>query len=517
MSEHSMAAEAQTGYALEARGITKTFPGVKALQDVSIRLKRGSIHALLGENGAGKSTLIKVITGVHQPDSGEVLLDGKPIHIRDAHHASTLGVSVVHQERHLIPRFSVGENIMLDRLGSGALSPVNYGAVHSEAAKWLQVLGLDLDPRCPVHRLSVARMQLVEIAKALSHESRVLLMDEPTASLTPHEADSLFGLLRKLRDSGVTIVFVSHKLEEVLAICDHVTVLRDGRNACDSQPMAETTRQDLVRLMIGRSEQIPDWASRDRSAEPPALELRGLATELGHRDISLTLHRGEILGLYGLVGAGRSELAKAIIGLHRVTRGEIRVKGEPARIDDVATARDRYRIGYVSEDRKGEGLILIHSVLENAGITVWRRLASKLGYLAEATIRRAVEPAIRKLEVRTPSLHQTLNNLSGGNQQKVSVAKWIAAQAEILIVDEPSVGIDIKTKAYIHALLRELTESGTSILLITSDMPEMITLADRIAVIDEYRLKGEFANDRDYNRMSSEIMRLIHHESEIAA
>jgi ribose transport system ATP-binding protein len=224
----------------------------------------------------------------------------------------------------------------------------------------LAVLGLDLDPRTPVHRLSVARMQLVEIAKALSHESRVLLMDEPTASLTPHEADALFTLLRKLRDSGVTIVFVSHKLEEVLAICDHVTVLRDGRNACVSQPLAQMKRQDLVRLMIGRSEQIPDWTSRDRSAAPPALELRGIATELGHRDIDLTLRSGEILGLYGLVGAGRSELAKAVIGLYRVTAGEIYVKGEPANIGDVATARDRYRIGYVSEDRKGEGLILMH-------------------------------------------------------------------------------------------------------------------------------------------------------------
>jgi ribose transport system ATP-binding protein len=329
--------------------------------------------------------------------------------------------------------------------------------------------------------------------------------------------DALFTLLRKLRDSGVTIVFVSHKLEEVLAICDHVTVLRDGRNACVSQPLAQMKRQDLVRLMIGRSEQIPDWTSRDRSAAPPALELRGIATELGHRDIDLTLRSGEILGLYGLVGAGRSELAKAVIGLYRVTAGEIYVKGGPANIGDVATARDRYRIGYVSEDRKGEGLILMHSVLENAGITVWRRLASKLGFLAEGAIRKAVEPSIRKLEVRTPSLHQTLNTLSGGNQQKISVAKWIAAQTEVLIVDEPSVGIDIKTKAYIHTLLRELTESGTSILLITSDMPEMITLADRIAVLDEYRLKGTFANDRDYDRMSAEIMRLIHHDDELAA
>jgi ribose transport system ATP-binding protein len=229
-------------YSLEARDVSKAFPGVKALQNVSIHLKRGSIHALLGENGAGKSTLIKVLTGVHQPDSGEVLLDGKPIHIRDAHHASTLGVSVVHQERHLIPRFSVGENIMLDRLGSGALSPVDYRAVHAEAAKWLQVLGLDLDPRCPVHRLSVARMQLVEIAKALSHESRVLLMDEPTASLTPHEADSLFALLRKLRDSGVTILLVDHDMNLVLNLCDRVHVLDFGALIASGAP--EVVRAD---------------------------------------------------------------------------------------------------------------------------------------------------------------------------------------------------------------------------------------------------------------------------------
>jgi ribose transport system ATP-binding protein len=510
--------QAASPYRLEARRVTKTFPGVKALQDVSIHLKRGSIHALLGENGAGKSTLIKVITGVHQPDSGEILLDGVLAQIRNAHHGSSLGLSVVHQERHLVPRFSVGENIMLDRLARGRLGTVDYDSVHREAAKWLGVLGLDLDPRTRVYRLSMAQMQLVEIAKALSHQSRVLLMDEPTASLTPHETETLFGLLRKLRDTGVTMVFVSHKLEEVLDISDEVTVLRDGRNACDSQPMVGMTRQDLVRLMIGRSEQIPNWSARSRSPADPVLELRGVATELGHRDINLTLHRGEILGLYGLVGAGRSELAKSIIGLFQVTAGEILVRGQPARIDSVATARDGYRIGYVSEDRKGEGLILIHSVLENAGITVWRRLASKfVDFLTDRAIRRAVEPVIRKLEVRTPSLDQTVNNLSGGNQQKVAVAKWIAAEVEILIVDEPSVGIDIKTKGYIHTLLKELTESGTSILLITSDMPEMITLADRIAVLDEYRLKGEFVNNRQYDRMSTEIMRLIHHEDEMAA
>ncbi len=496
--------------AFAALHIVKTFPGVKALSDVSIRLQPGSIHALLGENGAGKSTLIKVITGVHQADSGVLQIAGQPTHLRDIHDATAQGISVVHQERHLIPRFSIGENIMLDRLGHGPLSRVDYRAVHQEAAKWLAALDLDLDPRISVDRLSVAKMQLVEIAKALSHQSRVLLLDEPTASLTSHETDTLFALLRRLRDQGVSIVFVSHKLEEVLEICDQVTVLRDGRNACDSKPMAGVTRADLVQMMIGRDEQIADWDARDRSLGAPVLELTGVSTEVGHSGVDLTLHKGEILGLYGLVGAGRTELAKAIIGRYRVTGGTIRVKGEVAHIPSVGVARDRYRIGYVSEDRKGEGLILIHSVLENAGVTLWQRLASRTGFLTRARIETEVLPAIRQLEVKTPSIDQTLGNLSGGNQQKVSVAKWLAAGVEILIVDEPSIGIDIKTKAYLHQLLRDLSDQGTSILLITSDMPEMITLADRIAVMNGFAVTGELPNSRNYGQMSSAIMDLIH-------
>lgn len=496
--------------AFAALNITKTFPGVRALSDVSIRLKTGSIHALLGENGAGKSTLIKVITGVHQADSGQLLVAGQPVQLRDIHAANASGIAVVHQERHLIPRFSIGENIMLDRLGKGALSTVNYTEVNAEAAKWLAALELDLDPGIIVDRLSVAKMQLVEIAKALSYQARVLLLDEPTASLTSHETDALFLQLRKLRDAGVSIVFVSHKLEEVLEICDHVTVLRDGRNACDSQPIAGMTRHDLVQLMIGRGEQIANWQARDRAVGAPVLELQSVATEVGHTSVDLKLHKGEILGLYGLVGAGRTELAKAIIGRYRVTGGTVRVKGEVARIGSVAVARDRYRIGYVSEDRKGEGLILIHSVLENAGITLWQRLANAAGFLTRRKVEKEALPSIRKLEVKTPNLDQIIGNLSGGNQQKVSVAKWLAAGVEILIVDEPSIGIDIKTKAYLHQLLRDLSDQGTAILLITSDLPEMITLADRIAVMNGFAITGELPNSRDYGQMSSAIMDLIH-------
>jgi ribose transport system ATP-binding protein len=494
----------------QARGVSKFFPGVKALEGVSITLAKGSIHALLGENGAGKSTLIKLITGVYRPDEGELFVDGKGVQFASTRDAMKAGIGVVHQERNLIPRFSVGENIMLERLSGRLLKPIDYAEINREARRWLEVLGLDLDPSLPVSQLSVAKMQLVEIAKALSLRSHVLLLDEPTASLTPHETVALFALLKKLRDEGVSIIFVSHKLEEVQEICDQVTVLRDGHNACESQSITGLGRQDLVRLMIGRSEQIPNWQARDFSSAPPVLELEGLATPLGHRDIGLTVRRGEIVGLYGLVGAGRSELAKSIMGLFPATAGTIRLDGKPVVIGSVGEAIHTHKLGYVSEDRKQEGLILLHSVLDNAGITLWRKLAKFGGFLTDRTVRNSAEPYIRKLEVRTPSLGQLVGNLSGGNQQKISVAKWLAAGVRLLIVDEPSVGIDIKTKAYLHELLRELSDSGTAVLLITSDMPEMITLADRIAVMNGYRLAGEVANTRDYKVVSEGIMNLIH-------
>lgn len=500
----------ETPHAFTARNVTKTFPGVLALEDVSITLRPGSIHALLGENGAGKSTLIKVITGVHQADKGALVIAGEPVNLRNIHHANELGVSVVHQERHLIPRLTIAENIMLDRLGKSDLARIDYPFIEAEARKWLGVLDIDLDPRTKVQELSVAQMQLVEVAKALSHQSKVLLMDEPTTSLTSHETDTLFALLRRLRDSGVSIVFVSHKLEEVLEVCDDVTVLRDGRNACESRSIQDMTRGDLVQMMIGRAEQISDWEARDRTGGEPALALDGVGSELGHKDINLSLHKGEILGLYGLVGAGRTELAKVILGLVPLTAGRILIKGKPVKISNVRQARDTYRIGYVSEDRKNEGLILSHSVLQNAGITVWQKLVTRFGFLARPSVERAVLPSLNKLEVKTPSLSQLIGNLSGGNQQKVSVAKWLAAGVEILIVDEPSVGIDIKTKAYLHQLLRDLSDAGTAILLITSDMPEMIGLADRILVIQDYRIVGQIDNDRNTETVGRRIMACIH-------
>ena len=503
--------------AFTARGINKVFPGVIALEDVDLTLSHGSIHALLGENGAGKSTLIKVMTGVYRPDQGAMTLADRPFDPHNTRDAIAQGIGVVHQERNLIPRFSIAENIFLEELSPHPLRRIDYPKLYNDAQRLLDMLGIDADPATAVDRLSVAKMQLVEIAKALSLNSKILLLDEPTASLTPHETVTLFSILRRLRDDGVSLIFVSHKLEEVQEICDQITVLRDGRNACESRSMKGLVRQDIVRLMIGRSEMIPDWSTRDRSANSPALELSNVSTKLGHAHIDLTVREGEIVGLYGLVGAGRSELAKAILGKFEITGGEVRVGGQRAQINSVADAVGLHSIGYISEDRKSEGLVLMHSVLENVGMPIWQRLAGAASFLTRGKVRRHSEPFIRKLEVRTPSLDQRVGNLSGGNQQKVSVAKWLAAEVRILIVDEPSVGIDIKTKAYLHELIRELSENGTSILLITSDMPEMISLADRIVVMNDYRIKGEMPNTRDYSKISERIMELIQAQENIAA
>ena len=494
----------------EANGITKAFPGVLALDRVSLTLEPGSIHALLGENGAGKSTLIKIMTGVHRPDAGTMKIDGKPFSPHTTREAISSGVGVVHQERNLIPQFSIAENIFLERLSAEPLRPIDYPKLYEDARKWLDLLEVDASPQSKVETLNVARMQLVEIAKALSLDSRILLLDEPTASLTQHETETLFGILNRLRDSGASLVFVSHKLEEVQEICDRVTVLRDGRNACESRTLEGLGRQDIVKLMIGRSERIPEWQQRDHSDRDAALEVRGVATQDGHRNIDFTLRKGEVLGLYGLVGSGRTELAKALIGARKITAGEILVDGEVAQINAVADALHKHSIGYVSEDRKGEGLVLIHSVLDNAGITVWKRLQNALGLVTDRSVEQTVDPVIKKLEVRTPSLRQIIGILSGGNQQKVSVAKWLAANVKILIIDEPTVGVDIKTKAYVHELIRDLSDAGTSILLITSDMPEMVTVADRILVMDEFELRGEIPNDRNYATVSENIMHLIH-------
>ena len=498
-------------FCLEISAANKSFPGVKALDKASFRLRKGSIHALLGENGAGKSTLIKIITGVHRQDSGTLFINGKEETLNNPNDATKFGISVVHQERNLIRRFSVGENLMLNNLPKTVLGLIDYDEIAIQSKKWLEIMDLDIDPNTVVSELTVAKMQLCEIAKALSLKAKILLLDEPTSSLSPKEAENLFSLLRKIvRDEGVSIVFVSHKLEEVFNICDDVTVLRDGQNACTSENIKNLDRKKLVRLMIGRDEQIVTSTRKTVKIKDTVLALNKVKTELGHENINLELARSEIMGLYGLVGAGRTELVKCLIGLEKIIEGDVIINGKKTAIDSPKSALEKFKIGYISEDRKKEGLILIHNVLDNTSITVWSQIKKAAGLVTDGMIANKVDPYIRKLEVKTPSNYQIISNLSGGNQQKISVAKWLAAGTDILIIDEPTVGIDIKTKAYLHELILNLADNGTSIILISSDMPEMISLADRIVVMKDFKVNGIVENDRDYDVVSSKIMEFIH-------
>jgi ribose transport system ATP-binding protein len=382
--------------------------------------------------------------------------------------------------------------------------------MRTEARRCLDLLEVDLDPDTPVAELSVAQGQLVEIAKALSLDSKVLLLDEPTASLTDDEADRLYAIVRRLRDAGHAVVLVSHRLEEVFAVADTVTVLRDGRSVAEAQALAGFTQSEVVDLMVGRA--FASVALAERHVDPataPALRLAGVDTAYGHRDVSLEVRPGEILGLYGLVGAGRSELAKALLGLMRITAGTVEVHGRPVRIRDVGEALRRYRIGYVTENRKDEGLFLEQSVARNIAVTVWRRLA-RAGLISDKAERAVVDEYVHRLGIRLASPRQLAGQLSGGNQQKVSLAKWLAAECDILVVDEPTVGIDVRTKAAFHELIAALARDGLALLLISSDLPEMITLADRIAVMSDRQITGELANDHDYPRMSQAIIRMIH-------
>ena len=489
--------------------VSKSFPSVRALDDVAFHVRAGEIHALMGENGAGKSTLIKIVTGVYKPDSGRLLLDGRPVEFASPREALVSAIGAVHQERNLIPRFSVGENILLEHLPTRN-AMVDYAAVHRQARAVLDLLDRTIDTRAEVAALSVAQTQIVEIAKALSLEAKILLLDEPTASITDHEAAALFDVLRRLRAQGVAIVFVSHKLEEVLSLCDRVTVLRDGKIAAAGELIANVTRQRLVSLMIGRDERVANIGVRSPDTSQTVLELMALSTSFGHRDIELRLRKGEILGLYGLVGAGRTELARSIVGFGRITAGEIRVHGQPAHIRSMHEALETYRIGYVSEDRKGEGLLLAYPVRDNIAITVWRRIAGAFGLFTPGAEARVAGPFVGRLAIRTPSIDAIVSTLSGGNQQKVSIAKWLAARTDILIIDEPTVGIDVKTKVEIHELIAGIAGEGVSVLLISSDMAEMITVADRILVMHDFRVVGEVTNDHRYEPTSAAIMTTIH-------
>lgn len=498
---------------LQIRHVTKAFPGVRALNDVSIDFLPGEVHAIVGENGAGKSTLIKIICGIYTPDDGEVRLDGETLHLHAYKDALDRKINLVSQEIQVIPKSTVAENIMLDKLDRYmARGRINWQRINADAARFAAMVDLAVPVTQPVAGLSAAQKQLIMIARALSSDARILIMDEPTSALTRHETNNLLDLLRRIKSEGVTVLFVSHKLEEVLSVADKVSVLRDG-SLIGTQPIAGLTKEQIVQMMIGREARILDLGALPVDAGRTALEARNISQAGRFHNVSFTLQRGEILGFYGLVGSGRTELAQILIGEARRDGGEVLIDGKPAYIRSMADSLFKYRMGYVSENRKEKGLILSAPIKTNIAITVWNRLCDRFGTLQLAQETAVARALMQKLEVRATGPGQPVGSLSGGNQQKVSIAKWLAAQCDILIIDEPTIGVDIGAKEYIHQLIWELARrEGKSIILISSDMPEIINVARRILVFKDFKIVGEVRNNgedgapvRGYEEISQEI------------
>ena len=491
------------------RKVSKEFPGVLALNEVNLTLTGGTVHALLGENGAGKSTLIKIITGVYVADTGSMKVNGEEKSFNNPVESTEAGIAVVHQERNLIPEFSVEENITLHN------PPLRFGVIDRAertrlAKQALQTLGFEIDLNERVKNLSVAQMQLVEIAKALVTNAKIILLDEPTASITGSETTKLFDVVRKLKAQGTAVLFVSHKLEEVYEICDTVTVLRDGVSVLESQPLSDFKQGEIVDLMVGRhlAERKNVIRKIDRT-KTPVIELKNLSTALGHKNINLSLYPGEVLGMYGLVGAGRSELARSILGLHAVTAGEIVLNGNQIKIKNFRDALHKFRIGYVTENRKEEGLFLDFPVRKNISVTILSKILQKLSIINPKKEDDVASKYVDRLGIKVVDNNQLALTLSGGNQQKVSVSKWLAAETKILVIDEPTVGVDVRTKASFHELITQLADEGLSIILISSDLAEMVAIADRILVMRRYELVGDLDNSKDYQNMSRSIMNSI--------
>ncbi|WP_186200497.1 sugar ABC transporter ATP-binding protein [Burkholderia gladioli] len=483
---------------LEVSRISKTFPGVRALDQVSLHVSRGEVLALAGENGAGKSTLMKILTGVLQPDAGgTIAVEGRPVVLADSHHARALGIGIIYQELSVVDNLSIAENIFLAREPLNRLGFVDRARMNREARELLAGIGMTIDPRRLVGELSVGQKQMVEIAKAVSCQPRILIMDEPTASLSHHETRLLLELIARLRAREIGVVYISHRLEELFELADRVTVLRDGSTVADA-PMAAVDRAWLVRKMVDRELDELYAKSTSHATREVVLEVEGLTMRARKgapgwvRDVSFRVHRGEILGIAGLVGAGRTEIMEMIFGM-RPASGEVRVAGRPVAIrgphDAIA-----HGIGFATEDRKGQGLVAGMSIRENFSLTHLESY-SPWQFVRHAEEARRCREFVRELGVKTPSIEQKVINLSGGNQQKVVLAKWLARQPRLLIVDEPTRGIDIGAKAEVHALLTRLAEQGVAIIAISSDLQEVLAISDRILVVREGRVTGDFARD----------------------
>ncbi len=472
--------------ALKMSGISKRFIGVQALDDVTLKVKETEVHALLGENGAGKSTLMKILSGAYTLDEGEIELFGAPIEIQNPKHAETLGISIIYQELNLVPHLTVAENIFLGRYKMHNRFRIDWRAINNEAKKILDSLEVDLDVTRRVGSLGIAQQQMVEMAKALSLNSKIIIMDEPTAPLTDKETRNLFDTVRRLKRNGVTVIYISHRLEEIKALCDRATILRDGKAVVDVD-VADVSIDEIIKYMVGR-ELKDKFPKVEKTIGEKLFAVEGL-TSNKITDISFHVKAGEILGVGGLVGAGRTETARAIFGLDEKLGGKIIFKGEEL---DIKHPRDAIAsgIGFLTEDRKGEGLVLSMNVKDNISLASLKALSKGVRLLLKKE-RSLAQDYVERLNIRTPSIEQLMRNLSGGNQQKVVLAKWLASESHVLIFDEPTRGIDVGAKIEVYNIINSLAQAGVGIIVISSEIPELLGICDRIMVMSRGYKTGE--------------------------
>ena len=488
---------------LEYQKIDKKFPGVQALSDINFKIMHGEIHAIVGENGAGKSTLMKITSGLYQPENGKILMSGSPVRIRNTSQAMSLGISVVPQELNLVPQMSVGENIMLGIEPRSRWGIVKRLELNKKAKETLGSLEKDFNTKQKAEDLSIADQQVVQIARAISFKCNLLILDEPTSSLSETERVSLFKLLRLLKKKGTTIIYISHHMDEVFEISDRITVLRDGKFIA-TKNTKDTNEDEIVRLMVGRDLKEFLYIRKERKkGDRVILEVRNLSRENMFENVSFKVHEGEILGFAGLVGAGRTEVVSSIFGNPKIEDGEIKVKNMPAKINSPSGAI-KLGFGFVPEERKRNGIFDTMSVLHNLTIPFVKNFRKRL-HVDEKKEKKKAEELVKQLDVRMASIEQLIKNLSGGNQQKVILSRWLGSGSEILILDEPTRGIDVNAKIEIHSLIAKLAKEGKSIILVSSEMPELLAIADRIIVMREGRIVGE-VNPQDVDE--EEILRL---------
>lgn len=491
-------------YKLELKGVCKSFPGVKALDNVQLSLRPGTVHALMGENGAGKSTLMKCLFGIYKMDAGEIFLDGQKIEIGNPDEAMKYGIAMVHQELQPVPARSVGENLYLGRFPVkkyGPLQVIDHKAMYAETERWLKEVKMDFDPKALLGTLSVGQMQSVEIAKAVSQQAKVVIFDEPTSSLSDNEVEALFRIMNDLRDKGVAMVYISHKMDEIKRIADDITIMRDGTYV-GTWPAEEMTTDDIIAKMVGR-ELTNVYPPRENKPGEVIMEVKDFCSihEKSFQHINFTLRKGEILGFGGLVGAQRTELMEGIFGIRGVETGEIYINGQQVKIKHPKDAM-KAGIGLITEDRRGNGIFGCLSIKDNVGVSIYNKYLKAGFVLDHKKIDGVVDENIQKLRIKTPSMKEHIANLSGGNQQKVIVSRWLANDPDVLIMDEPTRGIDVGAKHEIYEIMNDLAKQGKAIIMISSEMAELLGMSDRVYVMCNGKITGEITEEAEMNQES---------------